>query len=130
MPVPQLRDARPAGWVTYCSICVSTMPRLGCPLILLQSKTKRNGSENERCEIAKQKVSFARNFLHAKRNDPCEKYRKLVKTLAKNTENLYKIFLSESGWQTLYPIHSIGGMLPQPFTLFLCYNLILYSLCC
>ena len=27
VPVPQLRDARPAGWVTYCSICASTMPR-------------------------------------------------------------------------------------------------------
>ena len=23
----QLRDARPAGWVTYCSICTNTMPR-------------------------------------------------------------------------------------------------------
>ena len=27
VPVPLLRDARPAGWVTFCSICVSTMPR-------------------------------------------------------------------------------------------------------
>ena len=27
VPVPWLRDARPAGWVTYCSICASTMPR-------------------------------------------------------------------------------------------------------
>ena len=25
--VPQLRDARQAGWVTFCSICASTMPR-------------------------------------------------------------------------------------------------------
>ena len=25
--VPRLMDARPAGWVTYCSICASTMPR-------------------------------------------------------------------------------------------------------
>ena len=27
VPVPWLRDARPAGRVTYCSICASTMPR-------------------------------------------------------------------------------------------------------
>ena len=27
VPVPRLRDARPAGWVTCCSICASTMPR-------------------------------------------------------------------------------------------------------
>ena len=27
VPVPLLRDARPAGGVTFCSICVSTMPR-------------------------------------------------------------------------------------------------------
>ena len=27
VPVPQLREAMPAGWVTYCSICASTMPR-------------------------------------------------------------------------------------------------------
>ena len=27
VPVPLLGDARPAGWVTYCSICASTMPR-------------------------------------------------------------------------------------------------------
>ena len=27
VPVPRLRDARLAGWVTYCSICASTMPR-------------------------------------------------------------------------------------------------------
>ena len=27
VPVPRLRDARPAGRVTYCSICASTMPR-------------------------------------------------------------------------------------------------------
>ena len=27
VPVPWLRDARPADWVTYCSICASTMPR-------------------------------------------------------------------------------------------------------
>ena len=27
MPVPLWRDARPAGWVTYCSICASTMLR-------------------------------------------------------------------------------------------------------
>ena len=27
VPVPLLRDARPAGWVNYCSICASTMPR-------------------------------------------------------------------------------------------------------
>ena len=26
VPVPQMRDARPASWVTYCSICTSTMP--------------------------------------------------------------------------------------------------------
>ena len=26
--VPQLRDARQAGWVTFCSICASTMPRV------------------------------------------------------------------------------------------------------
>ena len=25
VPLPLLRDAKPAGWVTYCSICVSTM---------------------------------------------------------------------------------------------------------
>ena len=25
LPVPGLRDARPAGWVTYCIICASTM---------------------------------------------------------------------------------------------------------
>ena len=27
MPVPWLREVRPAGWVTYCSICASTMQR-------------------------------------------------------------------------------------------------------
>ena len=27
VPVQWLRDARPAGWVTYCSICASTMLR-------------------------------------------------------------------------------------------------------
>ena len=27
VPVPRLRKARPAGWVTYCSICASTMSR-------------------------------------------------------------------------------------------------------
>ena len=27
VPVPWLRDARPSGRVTYCSICASTMPR-------------------------------------------------------------------------------------------------------
>ena len=27
VPVPRFRDARPAGWVTYCSICASTLPR-------------------------------------------------------------------------------------------------------
>ena len=27
VPEPLLRDARPAGWVTYYSICASTMPR-------------------------------------------------------------------------------------------------------
>ena len=27
VPVPRLREARPAGWVTYCSICASTMLR-------------------------------------------------------------------------------------------------------
>ena len=27
VPELGLRDARPAGWVTYCSICASTMPR-------------------------------------------------------------------------------------------------------
>ena len=26
-PVPRLKVARPAGWVTYCRICESTMPR-------------------------------------------------------------------------------------------------------
>ena len=32
---------------------------LGCPLISLQSKTKRNGSENEQSEIEKKMISFA-----------------------------------------------------------------------
>ena len=27
MPIPRFRNARPTGWVTYCSICTSTMPR-------------------------------------------------------------------------------------------------------
>ena len=27
MPVPRLRDARPAGWAPFCSTCPSTMPR-------------------------------------------------------------------------------------------------------
>ena len=27
VPVPWLKDARPAGWVTYCSICPRTMAR-------------------------------------------------------------------------------------------------------
>ena len=27
VPVPLLRDAWPAGWVTYCSLCASTMRR-------------------------------------------------------------------------------------------------------
>ena len=58
---------------------------LGCPLISLRSETKRNGSENERCEIAEQKVGFAcfalkRNRIFYMRNEMqrSEKYRKLV----------------------------------------------------
>ena len=27
LPVPMLKDARPAGWVNCVSICASTMPR-------------------------------------------------------------------------------------------------------
>ena len=27
LPVPRLREARPAGWVSHCSICASIMPR-------------------------------------------------------------------------------------------------------
>ena len=39
-------------YLLFCSL-------LGCPLIFLQSETKRNRSENEWSETAKQKVSFA-----------------------------------------------------------------------
>ena len=56
---------------------------LGCPFISLRSETKRNGSENERSEIAKKRFSFAcfaskRNRLFCMRNEiiRSEKYRK------------------------------------------------------
>ena len=61
--------------------------RLGCPHILIGSETKRNGSENERSEIAKKMVSFAcfalkRNGIFWMRNEMIrsEKYRKYRKS--------------------------------------------------
>ena len=44
VPVPLLRDARRAGWVTYCSICASTLynpesPEQGRKMFISQVKT-------------------------------------------------------------------------------------------
>ena len=83
-------------WVpvnSNCSCLVSSeYLGLGCPLISLRSETKRNGSENERSEIAKKRFSFAcfalkRNRIFCMRNEMIrsEKYRKYRKKGFQNT---------------------------------------------
>ena len=92
------------------------MPTLGCPRLSLWSETKRNGSENERSEIAKQKVSFAGfamkpNGKFCVRNEMIrsEKYRKEVSNLIKSrisAQNRLNFFLNIVQYVTIRYTHT------------------------